>query len=166
MTNRQDHKGEKAFGRTCKEEVVRYELSISKDYRLNYRLFRRAEGRLIWESCAWSGRLVTSLQSECQASLPLSHPTCIPKRPDGPPPHPATYPAPPRIPPQNPRACKPDVGALCKDLCKVQDGEVCGGKVLGCLTERVDDINSAGCRKEVMYFMKMEVQVRRCGRWQ
>jgi hypothetical protein len=63
----------------------------------------------------------------------------------------------------DPRACKPDVAALCKDVCKIQEGEVCGGKVLSCLTERVDDINNAGCRKEVMYFMRMESEVGRLG---
>lgn len=26
-------------------------------------------------------------------------------------------------------ACKADVGQLCKDACKLQDGEICGGKV-------------------------------------
>lgn len=27
------------------------------------------------------------------------------------------------------RACKEDVGTLCKDACQVQAGEMCGGKV-------------------------------------
>jgi golgi apparatus protein 1 len=29
--------------------------------------------------------------------------------------------------------------------------------VLRCLTERMDDVKSDGCRKEVLYFQKMEV---------
>lgn len=34
----QDNKGDKAFGKPCLEEVQRYEMEISRDYRLNYRL--------------------------------------------------------------------------------------------------------------------------------
>ena len=30
--------GDKAFGKPCLEEVQRYEMEISRDYRLNYRL--------------------------------------------------------------------------------------------------------------------------------
>lgn len=36
-------------------------------------------------------------------------------------------------------------------------GQVCGGKVLRCLTDKADDIQDEGCRKEVYYFEKMEV---------
>jgi hypothetical protein len=36
----QENKGRKDFGKACREEVARYEQTISKDYRLNYRLYR------------------------------------------------------------------------------------------------------------------------------
>ena len=35
--------------------------------------------------------------------------------------------------------------------------QVCGGKVLRCLTDKIDDIKADACRKEVHYFEKMEV---------
>ncbi|KAI8465216.1 MAG: hypothetical protein J3K34DRAFT_379960 [Monoraphidium minutum] len=58
--------------------------------------------------------------------------------------------------------CKADVAALCKEACKKGDGQpsddVCGGTVLRCLTEKQDDIKAEGCRREVLYYLKMEVR--------
>ena len=35
--------------------------------------------------------------------------------------------------------------------------KVCGGKVLRCLTDKMDNIKAEACKKEVYYFEKMEV---------
>ena len=35
---------------------------------------------------------------------------------------------------------------------------MCGGKVLRCLTDKIDDIKAEACKKEVYYFEKMEVR--------
>ncbi|WIA10935.1 hypothetical protein OEZ85_011100 [Tetradesmus obliquus] len=54
--------------------------------------------------------------------------------------------------------CKADIKSLCSGICKPEQGQqVCGGTVLRCLTEMRDQITSEGCRKEVLYFEKMEV---------
>jgi Golgi apparatus protein 1 len=55
------------------------------------------------------------------------------------------------------KACKEDVEALCKDACDLAQGQVCGGSVLRCLTEKRDDLKSEACASEVLYFEKMEV---------
>jgi hypothetical protein len=39
----QDKKNEKDFGKTCREEVKRYEVNAAKDYRLNFRLKKACE---------------------------------------------------------------------------------------------------------------------------
>ncbi|MEW5311455.1 MAG: hypothetical protein WDW38_003169 [Sanguina aurantia] len=39
----------------------------------------------------------------------------------------------------------------------VLDAQVCGGRVLRCLTEHREDLKSDACQKEVLYFEKMEV---------
>ncbi len=36
--------------------------------------------------------------------------------------------------------------------------QVCSGKVLRCLTDKVEEIKSEDCRKEVFYYQKMEVE--------
>lgn len=51
--------------------------------------------------------------------------------------------------------CSPLLSARCN-----APAQVCGGVVLRCLTEKQDEIKNDACRKEVFYFMKMEVQVR------
>ena len=35
---------------------------------------------------------------------------------------------------------------------------MCGGKVLRCLTDKIDEIKAEACKKEVFYFEKMEVR--------
>mmetsp|Transcript_34914 Transcript_34914/g.77608 ORF Transcript_34914/g.77608 Transcript_34914/m.77608 type:complete len:994 (-) Transcript_34914:752-3733(-) len=55
------------------------------------------------------------------------------------------------------KACQGDVQALCPSVCQQNDGQVCGGKVLRCLTDKMDSIKADACKKEVYYFEKMEV---------
>ena len=55
------------------------------------------------------------------------------------------------------KACKADQAALCAGTCSAQDGQVCGGTVLRCLTDKRDQIKDEACQKEVLYFEKMEV---------
>ncbi|KAF8068300.1 hypothetical protein HT031_001987 [Scenedesmus sp. PABB004] len=55
------------------------------------------------------------------------------------------------------KACDKDISKLCKDVCSPKQDQVCGGTVLRCLTEHLDELASEGCRKEVHYFEKMEV---------
>lgn len=95
----QDHKSEKDFSRSCKEEVREYENGAASDYRLNHRLSK---------------------------------------------------------------ACKADVDSLCASACNAEEGQMCGGTVLRCLTEKRDQIKSDACKKEVLYFTKMEVTDYRC----
>lgn len=54
-------------------------------------------------------------------------------------------------------SCAKDVSELCKNACKAEEGQVCGGSILRCLTERKDEIKSEACQNEVFYFEKMEV---------
>lgn len=55
------------------------------------------------------------------------------------------------------RACDDDITALCSNVCNPFQGEVCGGRVLQCLTQKQDQIQSKECGAEVFYFEKMEV---------
>ncbi|GAX78146.1 hypothetical protein CEUSTIGMA_g5588.t1 [Chlamydomonas eustigma] len=55
------------------------------------------------------------------------------------------------------KACKNDVKSLCSAACSAEEGQVCSGTVLRCLTEKREDIKSDDCKKEVFYFEKMEV---------
>ena len=46
----------------------------------------------------------------------------------------------------------------CADACtSTSIDQPCGGTVLRCLTEKLDEITDAECKKEVFYFIKMEV---------
>eukprot|EP00798_Chlamydomonas_sp_ICE-L_P010489 gene10489-8455_t len=58
-------------------------------------------------------------------------------------------------------ACQKDVKALCPSVCQMSDAgipdQVCGGKVLRCLTDKLEDITDEACKQEVNYFEKMEV---------
>ena len=47
----------------------------------------------------------------------------------------------------------------CADACTSTSIEQpCGGTVLRCLTEKMEDITDAECKKEVFYFVKMEAR--------
>jgi Golgi apparatus protein 1 len=54
-------------------------------------------------------------------------------------------------------ACQQDIQNLCPTVCQQSDGQVCGGKVLRCLSDKIDNIKAESCIKEVNYFEKMEV---------
>ncbi len=46
---------------------------------------------------------------------------------------------------------------MCADACtSTSIDQPCGGTVLRCLTEKLDEITDAECKKEVFYFIKME----------
>lgn len=45
------------------------------------------------------------------------------------------------------QACEADISQLCPAMCA--PGQPCGGVVLHCLTEKVDNITAADCREEV-----------------
>jgi len=55
------------------------------------------------------------------------------------------------------KACSADVEALCKTACNREEGQICGGKVLRCLTDHRAELKSESCKQEVLYFEKMEV---------
>ena len=47
----------------------------------------------------------------------------------------------------------------CADACtSTSIDQPCGGTVLHCLTEKLYEITDAECKKEVFYFIKMEVR--------
>eukprot|EP01024_Parvocaulis_polyphysoides_P049908 TRINITY_DN4859_c0_g2_i4.p1 TRINITY_DN4859_c0_g2~~TRINITY_DN4859_c0_g2_i4.p1 ORF type:complete len:703 (+),score=133.40 TRINITY_DN4859_c0_g2_i4:438-2546(+) len=52
-------------------------------------------------------------------------------------------------------SCQNDINKICANMCK--GDEVCGGVVLQCLTEKMDEIENEDCYNEVFYFVKMEV---------
>ena len=54
-------------------------------------------------------------------------------------------------------ACEADIDNLCAAECTPFLGQACGGRVLRCLTEKQDSIESKACADEVFYFEKMEV---------
>ncbi len=46
----------------------------------------------------------------------------------------------------------------CADACtSTSIDQPCGGTVLRCLTEKLEEVTDAECKKEVFYFVKMEV---------
>ena len=55
--------------------------------------------------------------------------------------------------------CSNDAEALCgEDVCpRAKSLDICGGKVLRCLVEKKDEIKDENCKREVFYFIKMEV---------
>ena len=60
-------------------------------------------------------------------------------------------------------ACAPAVASLCAGACApaggppMREGEPCGGTVLRCLQDKVEDIKEPECAAEVEYFVRMEV---------
>lgn len=47
------------------------------------------------------------------------------------------------------RACEEDQKALCDDKCGAMAASACGGTVLRCLQENLDNLKSAECKEEV-----------------
>jgi len=59
-------------------------------------------------------------------------------------------------------SCHDTIVDKCADACTSTSIEQpCGGTVLRCLTEKLEDITDAECKKEVFYFVKMEARPRR-----
>jgi Golgi apparatus protein 1 len=55
-------------------------------------------------------------------------------------------------------ACHETIMDKCADACTSSSiDQPCGGTVLRCLTEKLEEITDAECKKEVFYFVKMEV---------
>ena len=56
-------------------------------------------------------------------------------------------------------ACHETIQEKCADACGSKSvDQPCGGTVLRCLTERLEEITDAECKKEVFYFVKMEAR--------
>lgn len=55
------------------------------------------------------------------------------------------------------KACNTDVQATCSDACPPNLGQACGGTMLRCLQDNMESLQSEECKKEVFYFVKMEV---------
>ena len=56
-------------------------------------------------------------------------------------------------------ACHVTITEKCADACSSTSIEQpCGGTVLRCLTEKMEEITDEECKKEVFYFQKMEVR--------
>lgn len=53
------------------------------------------------------------------------------------------------------KACEDDSDKLCSDVCNPYQSSSCGGRVLRCLTDKRDQIESDECKNEVFYFLKM-----------
>jgi len=59
-------------------------------------------------------------------------------------------------------SCHDTIVDKCADACTSTSIEQpCGGTVLRCLTEKLEDITDAECKKEVFYFVKMEARAPR-----
>lgn len=52
------------------------------------------------------------------------------------------------------KACTADIEATCQGVCTT---EPCGGAVLRCLQDNIDNLKGADCKEEVFYFIQMEV---------
>lgn len=56
-------------------------------------------------------------------------------------------------------ACHETIMEKCANACSsVSIEQPCGGTVLQCLSDKIDEIGSEDCKKEVFYFQKMEVR--------
>lgn len=56
-------------------------------------------------------------------------------------------------------ACVEDSTQLCSEVCTegMRNLRPCGGKVLHCLIKKESQVKSRACKKEVSYYIKMEV---------
>ena len=50
---------------------------------------------------------------------------------------------------------------MCINVCPDEENmdKACGGTVLRCLADKIDDINDDTCKQELLYFQKMEVSL-------
>ena len=56
-------------------------------------------------------------------------------------------------------ACHETITEKCANACSsVSIEQPCGGTVLQCLSDKIEEITSEDCKKEVFYFQKMEVR--------
>lgn len=62
------------------------------------------------------------------------------------------------------RACQTDLHEMCQDVCAEDENEskACGGTVLRCLADKIDDVTDDNCKQELLYFQKMEVSKAPC----
>ena len=62
------------------------------------------------------------------------------------------------------RACEADLNTMCTDVCVEAENEdkACGGTVLRCLADKIDDVTDDNCKQELLYFQKMEVRSAAC----
>lgn len=58
------------------------------------------------------------------------------------------------------QACKDVLNEMCTDVCVDPENQdkACGGTVLRCLADKIDDVNDDACKQELLYFQKMEVR--------
>ena len=57
------------------------------------------------------------------------------------------------------QACGEVLKEVCTNVCLDEENvdKACGGTVLRCLADKIDDITDDGCKSELLYFQKMEV---------
>ncbi len=57
------------------------------------------------------------------------------------------------------QACGEVLNDVCINVCLDEENidKACGGTVLRCLADKIDDINDDACKQELLYFQKMEV---------
>lgn len=50
---------------------------------------------------------------------------------------------------------------MCLDACAEPEDKdkACGGTVLRCLADKIDDVSDDNCKQELLYFQKMEVSL-------
>jgi len=113
---------------------LKYRLSITCHDTIMNKCVGACTSTAIEQSCGGTGptllllRILTSRQSLCRLNYRLSI------------------------------ACHDTIMNKCADACtSTSIDQPCGGTVLRCLTEKLDEITDAECKKEVFYFIKMEV---------
>jgi Golgi apparatus protein 1 len=59
------------------------------------------------------------------------------------------------------QACGEVLKEVCVNVCPDEENmdKACGGTVLRCLADKIDDINDDTCKQELLYFQKMEVSL-------
>ena len=64
------------------------------------------------------------------------------------------------------QACGDVLKEVCTDVCLDEENvdKACGGTVLRCLADKIDDITDDGCKSELLYFQKMEVSSKEANR--